>query len=279
MPSPSSSSSRSGAIRSCPSERRARRRGAPIIASLTLAVRFLTIAPVPGRDSTDPSALGRAAWWFPVVGLGLGLVLAGAARLVDAVAPPLLGAALLVAAWKIATGGIHLDGLADCLDGLAGPDAGRRRAIMRDSRIGVFGAAGVALLLILFVTALSEVATPDRSRLLLLAPVVGRVSPLMAGAWLRSATPGQGLGGAFAASLSPWAGPLGGAAGLALAAWLLGPSGTAVAAAGLGLSVLWAAFAARRFDGITGDVLGAVVELGELATVVLGVVVAHRGSL
>ena len=101
----------------------------------------------------------------------------------------------------------------------------------------------------------------------------------MVGAWLRPATPGQGLGGAFAASLSPWAGPLGGTAGLALAAWLLGPWGAAIVVGALGLSVLWAAFAARRFDGITGDVLGVVVELGELATVLLGVVVAHRGSL
>ena len=194
-------------------------------------------------------------------------------------APPLVAAALLVAGWKIATGGIHLDGLADCLDGLAGPDAGRRRAIMRDSRIGVFGAAGLALVLILFVAALSELPTPDRGRVLLLAPVVGRVSPLMAGAWLRPATPGQGLGGAFAASLSPWAGFLGGVAGLALAASLLGPWGGAVAAGALGLSMLWAAFVARRFGGITGDVLGAMVELGELATVLLAAVLAHRGWL
>jgi len=243
------------------------------------AVRFLTIVPVPGRDSADPSALGRAAWWFPVVGLMLGLVLVAAERFIGVLAPPLVGAALLVAVWKIVTGGIHLDGLADCLDGLGGPDAVRRRAIMRDSRIGVFGAAGLALVLILFAATLSELPAPIRGRVLLLAPVVGRVSPLLAGAWLRPATPGQGLGGAFVAGLSGWAGHVYAAASMALATWLLGPWGAAIVAGALALALLWAGFAARRFAGITGDVLGAVVEVGELAVVLLAVVAVHRGLL
>ncbi|HVC64393.1 MAG TPA: adenosylcobinamide-GDP ribazoletransferase, partial [Candidatus Dormibacteraeota bacterium] len=80
--------------------------------SLILALRFLTVIPVPGRESTGPSALGRAAWWFPVVGLMLGSALAVAALAADALFPPLVAAALLVTGWKVATGGIHLDGLA-----------------------------------------------------------------------------------------------------------------------------------------------------------------------
>jgi adenosylcobinamide-GDP ribazoletransferase len=214
-----------------------------------------------------------------VVGLMLGLALIGAARLIEILTPPLIGASLLVAGWKIATGGIHLDGLADSLDGLAGADAERRRAMMRDSRIGVFGATGLALVLILFVAGLFELAAPIRNRLLLLAPVVGRVTPLLAGAWLRPATPGQGLGSAFAAGLSPAAGLVHVAAGLALATWLLGPWGAVIAAGALSLALIWAGFAASRFDGVTGDVLGAVVELGELAVILLGAVAAHRGVL
>ena len=246
---------------------------------LILAVRFLTIVPVPGRASADPSALGRAAWWFPVVGLMLGLVLLAADSLIEALAPPLVGAALLVAIWKIVTGGIHLDGLADCLDGFAGPDAVRRRAIMRDSRIGVFGAAGLVLVLILFVASLSELPAPIRGRVLLLTPVVGRVSPLLAGAWLRPAIPEEGLGSAFAAGLSGWAGRVSAAATVAVATLLLGPWGAAVVTGALGLALLWAGFAARRFAGITGDVLGAAVEVGELAAVLLAVVAAQRGLL
>lgn len=209
----------------------------------------------------------------------LGLVLLAAERLLEHLTPPLVGAALIVAVWKIVTGGIHLDGLADCLDGLAGPDAVRRRVIMQDSRIGVFGAAGLVLVLLLFVASVFELPPPFRGRALLLAPVVGRVSPLLAGAWLPPATPGQGLGGAFVAGLTSWAGRVYATASVALATWLLGSWGAAIVAGALCLALLWARFAAGRFAGITGDVLGAVVEASELAVVLLAAVAAHRGVL
>ena len=85
---------------------------------LALAVRFLTIVPLPGRTAHDVDALGRAAVWFPVVGLGIGFVLVGVERVTSVLFPSLLAALLTVTAWKVLTGGLHLDGLADCLDGL-----------------------------------------------------------------------------------------------------------------------------------------------------------------
>jgi len=247
--------------------------------SLILAVRFLTIVPVPGRDDLAPSALGRAAWWFPVVGLALGVLLAGAGRFLDHLTPPLISSTLLVAGWKIATGGIHLDGLADSLDGLAGSSQERRLAIMQDSRIGVFGAVGLVLVLVLFVAAVLELPEPVRARLLVLAPMVGRVTPLLAASWLPPATPGRGLGAAFASGLSPWAALALGIGSLLLAAWLLGPLGPAIVVAAWVAALLWAAFVARRLGGITGDVLGAVVELGELGALVSASVATHRGWL
>ena len=247
--------------------------------SLILALRFLTIVPVPGRDAAGPSALGRAGWWFPVVGLLLGLGLAIAGRAADALFPPLVAAALLVTGWKAVTGGIHLDGLADCLDGLAGRDAARRQAIMRDSRIGVFGAAGLILFCLLAVTALGALAGSLRLRVLVLAPVIGRVTPLLAGAWLAPATPGQGLGAAFAAGLSRGAGPAHVVAAGALAAWLLGICGVAVAVVAWSVALLAAGLLARRLGGLTGDVLGAVVELAELGTLLGAAAAAHRGWL
>jgi adenosylcobinamide-GDP ribazoletransferase len=247
--------------------------------SLILALRFLTIARVPGREAAGPSALGRAAWWFPVVGLLVGSALAIGARAADALFPPLVAAALLVTGWKVATGGIHLDGLADCLDGLAGRDPARRLTVMRDSRVGVFGAAGLILLCLLAVTTLAAFSVSLRLRVLLLAPVIGRVAPLLAGAWLAPATPGQGLGAAFAAGLSRWAGPAHVVVAGALAAWLLGIGGLAVAAAAWSLALLAAAFVARRLGGVTGDVLGAVVEVAELGTLLGAAAAAHRGWL
>jgi adenosylcobinamide-GDP ribazoletransferase len=247
--------------------------------SLILAVRFLTVVPVPGREVQGVSALGRAAWWFPVVGFLLGVGLVGTLAVLQALFPALLASALLVTAWKAVTGGIHLDGLADVLDGLAGRDQAQRLAIMRDSRVGVFGAAGLILFLFLVVTAVADLPDPVRGRLLILAPVVGRAAPLLVGVWLPPATPGAGLGAAFVDGLSRWAGPLWALGGIALGVALLGPWGAAIPAVAWVTVVLCASVVARRLGGLTGDVLGAVVELAELGALLAGAALARRGLL
>lgn len=247
--------------------------------SLILAVRFLTVLPVPGQEAQGPAALGRAAWWFPVVGIALGAGLAGFIRGLERVFPPLVAAVLLVAAWKIASGGLHLDGLADLLDGVAGAEPARRLAIMRDSRIGAFGALGLVFTVLLAAAAVSELAGPARARVLLLAPLVGRVAPLLVGGWLRPATPGQGLGAAFVAGLSRWSGPLWAVAGLFLAWAVLGPVGPLLVLAGLSGALLVALGASRRLGGVTGDVLGAVVEIAELGVLLAGAAALRRGGL
>ncbi|MGH3117935.1 MAG: adenosylcobinamide-GDP ribazoletransferase, partial [Gaiellales bacterium] len=119
------------------------------MSGLLLAVRYLTVVPVPGRAHAPVARLGRAAVWFPLIGLGLGGALVAIDRLTAWIFPPLLGALLTVTVWKLATGGLHLDGLADCLDGLVGRDPAQRLAIMHDSRIGAFGAVGLILFLFL----------------------------------------------------------------------------------------------------------------------------------
>lgn len=238
--------------------------GRRALPDLVLAARFLTIVPVPGRESTGKNALGRAAWWFPPVGLALGVGLAAADRGLAWLFPPLLAALLVVSLWKVLTGGIHLDGLADCLDGLAGRDVPHRLAIMRDSRVGVYGALGLVVVFLTSLVALAELPPGPRGVTLVLAPMTGRIAPLLAGALLRAATPASGLGGAFVAALPRSAGPVYGALAVILAGVLVGGWGMAAVGAGLALALLGAALVARRLGGITGDGLGAAVELGEL---------------
>ena len=242
--------------------------------SLILAVRFLTIIPVPGRERSGPGALGQAAWWFPAVGLGLGAALAALDRALALALPPLSSAVLVVTAWKLGTGGIHLDGLADSLDGLGGANAERRLAIMRDSRIGVFGAIGLIAYFLIQVSALADVPTPRRSAMLCLAPMVGRLAPLLLAPCFPAAT-ARGSGARFLAAVPPLAGPANLIGALALALALLGPAGSALSAAAVGASFGWAAFATGRFGGLTGDSLGAAVELAELAFVVVGASFVH----
>jgi len=242
---------------------------------LVLAVRFLTIVPVPGREGTGLGALGRAAWWFPAVGVGLGACLVAADHVFALLFPPLLGSILVIGLWKVLTGGIHLDGLADVFDGLAGRDAERRLAIMRDSRIGVFGATALVLCLLILTGALDALPAVRRPAILLLAPAVGRLAPLLIGPLFPAATPGQGAGAAFLDGLSPWAAPVSVAGLWILATALLGPWGGLLVSFALGSVLLWAVFVASRLGGLTGDALGSSVEVCELATLVAAAALTH----
>ena len=242
---------------------------------LILAIRFLTIVPVPGREATGAGALGRAAWWFPAVGAALGACLVAADHLLAILFPPLLGSILLIALWKVLTGGIHLDGLADVLDGLAGRDAERRLAIMRDSRIGVFGAAGLGLSLLISAGALDAIPAGRHGELLLLAPAAGRLAPLVIGPLFPAASPGQGAGAAFLLGLSPWAAPVSVAGLWLLAAWLLGPWGGLLLSFVLASVLLWAVFVASRLGGLNGDTLGSSIEVGEMTALVASAALIH----
>ena len=102
----------------------------PPVKSLALALRYLTIAPMPAGAHVEPKMLGRAAPWFPLIGLGVGLVIAATERVTAMLFPSLLDALLTVTVWKLITGGLHLDGLSDCLDGLVGRDAADRKSVV-----------------------------------------------------------------------------------------------------------------------------------------------------
>lgn len=229
-----------------------------------MAARYLTIIPVPGGGHASLEALGRSAAWFPVVGMGLGLLLVLADRLTSWLFSPLLAALLTVTAWKLVTGGVHLDGLADCLDGLVGRDPEHRLAIMRDSRIGAFGAVGLILFLMLEIVALAELVPPARGSALFAAPVMSRATPAVLAALFRAARP-DGHGAAFQAGVRPAAIAIGLVIAVAASIFALGGLGVAAGAVGLVAAVGLAFFLAGRLDGVTGDVLGAAVEISELA--------------
>ena len=239
--------------------------------SLALALRYLTIAPIPAGAHVEPTTLGRAAPWFPLIGLSLGLVVAGGERLMGIIFPTLLDALLAVTLWKLATGGLHLDGLADCLDGLVGRDASDRLRIMRDSRIGAFGAIGLILFLLLEVAAVSELAPLTRWRAFAAAPAVARAMPPLV-AWLFPPATPLGQGAMFRSGLTRGRVVAAAALGGVIAAAAVGLAGVVVfvlaSVASLGLG----RFFTSRLGGVTGDVLGAVIETSEL--IVLLTVVA-----
>src|SRR5262249_20117539 len=162
---------------------------------------------VAGRAGWSAEALGRSAPWFPVIGLGIGVILVVTDRLTQVFFPLLLAGLITVTVWKLLTGGLHLDGLADCLDALGGRDAEHRLQIMHDSRIGAFGALGLILLLLLEIAAVTELPPRVRLRALLVVPAVARAAPPLL-ARLFSPARRKGLGAAFGASVGALAAPI-----------------------------------------------------------------------
>jgi adenosylcobinamide-GDP ribazoletransferase len=246
------------------------------VKGLLAAVRFLTVLPVGGAGADPgPVALGPAAPWFPVVGLLIGVIVVGVDRAAGAVFPPLVGGLVAVTAWKALTAGLHLDGLVDCIDGLAGRDAGHRLAIMADSRIGAFGAVGLVLFLGLEIGAVAELTGRARWQALMAAPTVARaMPPILARVFPRARADGQGA--AFHGGLARGGAVAAGVIGVALGAAVAGPAGVLAAALAGGVAVLLGRFMTARLAGITGDVLGAAVELAELTVLLAVVAWVHR---
>jgi adenosylcobinamide-GDP ribazoletransferase len=238
-----------------------------------MAARYLTVVPIPGA-ALSREGPGAAAAWFPVVGLAIGVLLVLVERVTSALFAPLLAALLTVTAWKLVTGGLHLDGVADCIDGLVGHDPAHRLAIMRDSRIGAFGAVGLILFLLLEVAAVSGIDGGLRWRALLVAPVVGRaMSPLMARMFPATSpglqTPSSGHGARFRAELGPMAPAVASAFAFVVALGLLGAWGVLALVLAAVLTTLIGAFMTRRLGGVSGDVHGAAVEFSELAVLLV----------
>ena len=253
----------------------ARHRGAnerAVLRPLAIAFGFLTRFPVP-TGTVEAGELGRAVTWFPAVGAALGAMLAGGAVLLDGRVAPGLVSVALVALLAGATGGLHLDGLADVFDALGGGRGSRDRmlAIMRDSRIGAHGAAALVLLLAAKLAAVVEIvgrAGPHRIALwpLFAAPVAARwaVGPLVV--WFPYARP-EGLGKPFHghAGVAQLAGAT---VVTAIAISWFGPPALIAALAALGTTLGVALWLYRRLGGLTGDVYGAATELAELAFLV-----------
>ncbi len=235
---------------------------------LKIATVFLTRLPVRVEGPLAMRDLAGAVHLFPLVGALVGLIGAAAFGLGQGLGlPPVPCAVLALAATALATGALHEDGLADTADGLgAGADRARALEIMRDSRIGSFGAVALVLTLLARLSALAAMGGQP-------ALVAGAL--VAAGAASRAAMPvvmhlqpSARASGLAAEAGKPEPARVAAAVLVALAAsFLLLPTPVAAAAV-LGAAAVAAVAAAalgRRFGGCTGDTLGAVQQLAEVA--------------
>jgi adenosylcobinamide-GDP ribazoletransferase len=232
------------------------------VRALACAILFLTRIPLP-RLTLTPQHVRDSAAYFAWVGGLLALLLFGAS-LLFAPFGPRFAALLLVSLWVLLTGGLHLDGLADTVDGLSGGrgDRARALAIMRDSRIGAHGALALVLIVSLKWAALERTLELDRASWLI-APVIARFACTLFIVGMPYAR-AQGLASAYAGASAPRALAIG-ALALALACALLGFEGALVALLGFCATLPLIIAARRALGGLTGDVYGAAIELTELA--------------
>jgi adenosylcobinamide-GDP ribazoletransferase len=241
---------------------------------LLAALQFLTILPI--KRSFSKEEIGRSTVSFPLVGLLIGLFLAGASLVLDLILPGSLVNIILVAGLAVCSGALHLDGLVDTLDGIAGHRTTERRLeIMRDSRIGGFGAIGVALFLIIEYVLLNNLSGDSRIFALILSPVLSRwamVDAIFVYPYARQ----SGLGKSYKDSVG-WRQFLAATVIAVAVSILIFRAAGIIILIGVWIMVnLLAMFLKNRLSGLTGDTYGAINEIGTAATFFLAILLVHN---
>ena len=231
---------------------------------LAAAVTFLTRIPLLVRG--EWSLLARAVVWFPVIGAGIGLLVAAVYAVALEITPPLLAATLAVTVGIIVTGALHEDGLADTVDAFASSHTRERRLeILGDPRVGTFGSLALILSVMARITALAALDGWSAAAVLPAAHALARAAAVV----LLTITPparAEGMGAVARPSMRRGLATftIGAAiAGLLLFAW-------AIPAALLAGLTIWAVrhWSLRKIGGSTGDVAGATEQLTEIVVLI-----------
>lgn len=243
------------------------------------ALRFLTVFPVPKSKGEGLEQLGGSLAYFPLVGILLGAVLAGLSYILQLILPVPVVSILLVAALVIMTGAHHIDGLIDTCDAMViGKTREQRLAIMSDARVGAFGITGACLILIAKYAAITQAAGFTALLILLIMPMLSRWA-LVGAILIFPSAKKSGMG--FAArNGARWGGFVAATLlSILLSFIFLGLAKGFVLMAGLfSLICCLGLLFTRLFGGLSGDNYGALIEIGEVLSLVL-ILVLNSSSL
>jgi adenosylcobinamide-GDP ribazoletransferase len=243
----------------------------PPMQSFLVALSFLTVLPVGVRKLPSPEVVARSRFWFPLVGVILGVLVGGLTALLSPLDQgALLKAFLVLLAWVLITGAIHLDGFCDLCDGLFGGQTQEERLrIMKDPHLGTFGVAGAILLLLGKLVVLSELISRKQEETAWIiggAVAASRCLVLIVAAAAHYPRE-EGTGKVLIQATGSAEAVIFAALGAGLTCLVTYPElalalGTFTAATltVLGLRLL----CNQRLGGITGDCLGACIETAEL---------------
>ena len=234
------------------------------------ALLFLTILPVRQIPLSEERELARSMAFFPLVGLIIGLLSAIGNYLLSLVLPQSLTLWFTLGLLVLLTRGLHLDGFADTMDGLAsGGSKEKIFEVMRDSRIGAFGVISLILLIGAKYLALDQISTKSIPYSLMLMAVMGRNSMVLVCYRSPYARSGGGLAKPFSENLGSRQMAISLASAFGIALLLMGVEGVLVFL-GIGIfSLGYRLFFIKKLGGVTGDILGAANELAELLCLLL----------
>jgi adenosylcobinamide-GDP ribazoletransferase len=240
------------------------------VTDLAITLAFCTRLPLAHVAQVAEGDIARASWALPVAGAVVG----GGAALAYVIAirlglPASVAAALAIAAGTALTGAMHEDGLADTADGLAGGDRVRKLEIMHDSRLGTFGACALVLSILLRWAALASIARPGAVALALIAAHTAARATLPAVMALVPSARSDGLAASFGApsrEVAAAAALIGAVALVMCLGW--GPGLLAAALLGVA-AVATARLTMKALGGHTGDVLGALEQVGEVLVLLI----------
>ena len=232
--------------------------------------------PVLRRRGVTPEELARSTGFFPLVGIIIGLILAGAYWLLHLVLPLSVVSGLLIVGVAVLSGGLHLDGFVDTLDGIGGHKTAEARwRVMRDSQAGAFGIVGVFLLLLVKYASLTSVPETLMMPTLLLMPIASRWAMVYALFGYPYARP-SGLGKVFKEGASWRRFLLATAIALAVAIPLFRLAGLAIMLGVWLTAMAMASYMKGKFSGLTGDTYGAINEVTEVTVLILVCLLAHN---
>ena len=241
-----------------------------VLKDMALALQFMTRVPI-RFSGLDPARLSRASVWFPAVGLLVGIVSALTYALLSPHLGRPLAALFAVFVTVIVTGGLHDDGLADCADAFGGGWTREDRLrILKDSRIGTFGALALILSVGSRIFLLAEMPAGTVIKYIISAHVLARCTPLPLSAVLKPARGPEGQGGRVAGAMSWFTVALGTAMAVAVATLFLRASTWQPILAVAILTIASGAYYQRQLGGITGDCMGATIQISEIAIYLCG---------
>lgn len=245
-----------------------------MIRPFLVALQFLTRIPTPNINNITDKEIGLSQYYYPIIGLIIGLVLAGSSFVISLSTG--VEAALLLTIWVVITGALHIDGLADCADAWIGGygDKEKTLSIMKDPQSGPIAVTIVVCVLLIKFVAIESILISESWVALLIIPIISRAMlPLLfhTTPYVRT----NGLGSALTQYQSL---PFHAVIQLISAGFVLVLLGLkAFLLISAALIVLWAIrrISIKRLDGITGDVAGAMVELSEVVVLICFLSLQH----